>query len=52
MRAVRIIMPFVFSAILFILSYLSLDDGGYFWLVFLSIGVAIALLGVLLSARS
>ena len=51
MRIVRIAAPFVFSAVLFILSYISLDDGGYIWLVFLSMGVVVALLGALLSAR-
>ncbi|MFC1846776.1 hypothetical protein ACFLYS_01790 [Chloroflexota bacterium] len=49
MRIVRIAAPFVFSAVLFILSYISLDEESYIWLVFLAIGVAIALLGVLLS---
>jgi len=51
LRTIRIAAPFVFSAVLFILSYLSLDEGGYIWLVFLAIGVVIALLGVLLSTR-
>ena len=51
MRIVRIAAPFVFSIVLFILSYLSLDDGNYIWLVFLAIGVVVALLGVLLSAQ-
>ncbi|MFH1662572.1 MAG: hypothetical protein ABH934_01420 [Chloroflexota bacterium] len=51
MKVIRIAIPFIFSAVLFILSYLSLDEGGYIWLVFLAIGVVIALLGVLLSAR-
>ena len=51
MKIARIAAPFVFSAVLFVLSYLTLDEGGYLWLVFLAIGVVIALLGVLLAAR-
>lgn len=51
MKVIRIAIPFVFSAVLFILSFLSLDDGGYIWLVFLAIGVVIALFGVILAAR-
>ena len=51
MKIARIVTPFILSAVLFILSFLTIDDGGYIWLVFLAIGVVIALFGVLLSAR-
>jgi len=49
MRKVRIALPFVFSAVLFILSYISLSYDDYIWLVYLVIAVVIALLGVILS---
>ena len=47
----RISAPFVFSAVLFLISFLALDDGGYIWLVFMAIGLVIALLGVVLAVK-
>jgi VIT1/CCC1 family predicted Fe2+/Mn2+ transporter len=52
MRAARIAAPFVFSAILFVLSFLAINDGGYLWLTFLAVGFVIAILGVLLAVRA
>ena len=51
MKIARISAPFVFSAVLFLISFLALDDGGYIWLVFMAIGLVIALLGVVLAVK-
>jgi hypothetical protein len=46
-----LILPLCFSVVLFVLSYLTIDAGGYIWLAFLVIGVVIALLGIVMTFR-
>jgi hypothetical protein len=47
MKLARIIAPFSLSAVLFILSYLSLKDieSGFYSIILLIIGLAIAVVG-------
>ena len=51
MKIARMVAVFGLSLAMFILSYLSLENDGYIWLVYLAIGVVIALLGILLITR-
>jgi len=48
MKLARIIAPFSLSAVLFILSYLSLKDlgSGYFPIVLMGIGIVLAAVGI------
>lgn len=47
MKLVRIIAPFSLSAVLFLLSYLSLRDieSGFYSILLLVIGIALAIVG-------
>ena len=47
MKLARIIAPFSLSAVLFILSYLSLKDieSGFYSILLLIIGIALAIVG-------
>ena len=47
MKVARIVAPFSLSAVLFILSYLSLKDigGGFYSILLLIIGIALAIVG-------
>ena len=49
MRTV-VVATFSLSAFLFILSYISRDEG-YFWMVFMGIGIVLVEAGIYLAAR-
>jgi len=51
MQIARIVTPFAVAVILFILSYLTLDEG-YVWLLFGIIGFILVVFGIYLTATS
>ena len=48
MKVARIVAPFSLSAVLFILSYLSIKESGrgYFPIVLMGIGIVLAIVGI------